>query len=86
MMPKRRTWAVLSILSLLGSAAFADHKSPLFDQLDVNHDSVISRGEWTGNRAAFDRLDRNHDGTLTRKEMEARQNFQEDLDNLMHKR
>lgn len=39
-----------------------------FNELDTNHDGVISLGEWRGDRAAFDRLDRNNNGVLSRDE------------------
>ncbi len=60
-------------------------RSQWFAGMDANHDGVVSRAEWRGDEASFGRLDRNHDGVLSRKEMEARQNFQEVMDDLMRK-
>jgi EF hand domain-containing protein len=39
-----------------------------FNEMDSNHDGVISLGEWRGDRATFDRLDRNNNGVLSRDE------------------
>ena len=36
-----------------------------FDELDRNHNGVLSLDEWPGDRGTFDRLDRNHDGVLS---------------------
>jgi Ca2+-binding EF-hand superfamily protein len=40
-----------------------------FARLDVNHDGVVSRGEWHGDAAAFAQLDRNRDGVLSRADL-----------------
>jgi hypothetical protein len=37
----------------------------LAQRMDVNHDGVITREEFTGSGSLFDRLDRDGDGTLT---------------------
>ncbi len=42
-----------------------------FQQMDVNHDGVISRDEWKRNPKAFDRIDANRDGVLTQDELKA---------------
>lgn len=39
-----------------------------FNEMDANHDGVISLNEWRGDRTAFDRLDRNNNGVLSRDE------------------
>ena len=36
-----------------------------FGQLDRNHDGVINRGEWRGERLSFDAVDRNGDNRVT---------------------
>ena len=40
-----------------------------FQQMDSNHDGVISREEWKRKPQAFDRIDANHDGVLTQDEL-----------------
>ena len=39
-----------------------------FNEMDANHDGVISLNEWRGDRATFARLDRNNNGVLSRDE------------------
>jgi hypothetical protein len=36
-----------------------------FKKLDLNHNGVIDRSEWTRKPKAFDRFDLDHDGTLS---------------------
>ena len=41
---------------------------PRFDNLDRDHNGVISADEWAGDRGTFDRLDSNNDGVISRRE------------------
>ena len=41
----------------------------VFNRIDANRDSRVSRAEWLYSRASFDRLDTNRDDVLTRREM-----------------
>ncbi len=48
----------------------AEFRQRLFDQIDTNHDGVLSRAEyqaWVDSR--FDKLDSNHDGRVDAKEV-----------------
>ena len=42
-----------------------------FEDYDRNRDGVLSRYEWTGDRATFDRMDRNQDGVIAYREFDA---------------
>ncbi|MCE9624747.1 MAG: hypothetical protein K8R69_04720, partial [Deltaproteobacteria bacterium] len=43
-----------------------------FDELDVNHDGILSKSEWRGDIQEFYQLDDNGDGVLTRVEFSDR--------------
>jgi Ca2+-binding EF-hand superfamily protein len=59
-----------------GRVTFTEYMSPLpvdqavgrFDDIDRNRNGVITRGDWTGDRASFDRLDRDNDNVITARE------------------
>jgi len=61
-----------STAPLQSAASPTDRSTPvyaqdLFDQIDTNHDGVITREEYA-RLNLFDQLDTNHDGVLTREE------------------
>ena len=71
-MHMRKPLALLTLTFLaLAPSAFAGDKvkKGSFATLDGNGDGVISRAEWTHDRAKFDRLDTNDDGVLSRTEL-----------------
>jgi Ca2+-binding EF-hand superfamily protein len=48
---------------------FDDDRGDRFDNLDVNGNGVVERGEWHSSAQAFDWLDRDNSGTISRLEM-----------------
>merc|ERR1712151_505455 len=48
----------------MGAPAYAQN---LFDQIDTNHDGVITRDEYA-RLSLFDQIDTNHDGVITSEE------------------
>jgi Ca2+-binding EF-hand superfamily protein len=52
-----------------GTGAFDDDRGDRFDDIDVNGNNRVEKGEWHGSVAAFEWLDRNNDGVLTRAEV-----------------
>jgi Ca2+-binding EF-hand superfamily protein len=62
----------ISRAEFLNNAAtqgFDDDRGDRFDDLDVNGNNRVERGEWHGSVSAFEWLDRNNDGVLARAEM-----------------
>ena len=77
---KRLTGLAAGAVLLAGMAtpiAFAhEHgkmdNSAMFDQVDTNHDGMISAAEHAAHaKAMFDKMDANHDGMVSKAEMEA---------------
>ncbi|HEX6314881.1 MAG TPA: hypothetical protein VFZ73_08480, partial [Gemmatimonadaceae bacterium] len=48
---------------------FDDDRGDRFDNLDVNGNGVVERGEWHASPQAFEWLDRDNNGTISRLEM-----------------
>jgi Ca2+-binding EF-hand superfamily protein len=46
-----------------------DARDTAFDDLDLNNNGLVERGEWYGSNASFNALDRNRDGRLSRFEV-----------------
>lgn len=63
----RSQLAAFLVALACAAPAAAQQRMPWQD-LDRNHDGVISRDEW---QAAFDRMDTNHDGRISRDEFDA---------------
>jgi Ca2+-binding EF-hand superfamily protein len=59
---------VLTTAEFQGSD-FDDDRGDRFEDLDVNGNGVVERGEWHASAAAFNWLDRDNNGTVTRHEM-----------------
>ena len=59
---------VLSRAEFLNEDTLSGNRADRFDELDVNHDGGISRGEWRDSPPAFQTLDRNRDNRITRDE------------------
>jgi Ca2+-binding EF-hand superfamily protein len=60
---------VLVIAEFLGTD-FDDDRGDRFDDLDLNNNGRLERGEWHSTLAAFEWLDRNNDGWLSRIELD----------------
>lgn len=85
MKPHLRITSVIAVLALCATQAFADPKhgrkkhvkhakhavesTYLFQEMDDNHDGVISRREWRGNSQSFREHDWNHNGVLSGAEL-----------------
>ena len=50
-------------------ADYDDDRSDRFDNLDVNGNGAVERGEWHASPLAFNSLDRDNNGSLSRQEM-----------------
>jgi Ca2+-binding EF-hand superfamily protein len=85
MKPHLRIASLIAMLAVCATQAFADpkhgRKKPathekhavertyLFEEMDDNHDGVISRREWRGNSQSFREHDLNHNGVLSGAEL-----------------
>lgn len=60
---------VLTRAEFLGEDDVDDDREDSFDDLDVNNNGLIERGEWHASGSMFSVLDRNRDGVLSRFEV-----------------
>lgn len=58
----------ISLAEFTGNEEVDDDREDLFEYLDANNDSQITRAEWHGTVARFNALDRDRNGVLTRAE------------------
>ena len=55
-----------------------DLRGDRFDDIDVDNDGRVVRGEWYGSAASFERFDQNRDGVLNRYEVVGGENYTDD--------
>lgn len=60
---------VLTRAEFIGESDVDDDREDSFDDLDVNNNGLIERGEWHASSSMFSVLDRNRDGVLSRFEV-----------------